>query len=148
MSKVSAGGGKQGKSGKSRSKGSGADIVSSRTESLATSRNTGVVTLLRKALRNDDGTERDLLAELPSFTKYARNGLDLAIEFKVGKGKVIKGWDVGVPKMSLGEKALLFISADYAYGAQGAPPKIPPNADLKFEVELLKVTRAAGETAE
>ena len=57
MSKVSAGGGKQGKSGKSRSKGSGADIVSSRTESLATSRNTGVVTLLRKALRNDDGTE-------------------------------------------------------------------------------------------
>ena len=79
MSKVSAGGGKQGKSGKSRSKGSGADIVSSRTESLATSRNTGVVTLLRKALRNDDGTERDLLAELPSFTKYARNGLDLAV---------------------------------------------------------------------
>ncbi len=85
MSKVSAGGGKQGKSGKSRSKGSGADIVATRTESLATSRNTGVVTLLRKALRNDDGTERDLLAELPSFTKYARNGLDLAIEFKVGK---------------------------------------------------------------
>ena len=66
-------------------------------------------------------------------------------EFKVGKGKVIKGWDVGVPKMSLGEKALLFISADYAYGAQGAPPKIPPNADLKFEVELLKVTRAAAQ---
>ena len=59
MSKVSAGGGKQGKSGKSRSKGSGADIVATRTESLATSRNNGVVTLLRKALRNDDGTERD-----------------------------------------------------------------------------------------
>ena len=61
--------------------------------------------------------------------------------FKIGVGKVIRGWDVGVMKMSLGEKAILFISSDYGYGPSGNGP-IPPNADLKFEVELLKVERA------
>merc|ERR550514_1703433 len=55
-------------------------------------------------------------------------------------GKVIKGWDVGVMKMSVGEKSLLFVPAHMAYGAQGNGP-VPPNADLKFEVQLLKITR-------
>jgi FK506-binding protein 1 len=59
-------------------------------------------------------------------------------QFKIGKGDVIKGWDDGVMKMSLGEKAKLTISSDYAYGAQGIGP-IPGNADLIFEVELLKI---------
>ena len=62
-------------------------------------------------------------------------------QFKIGIGKVIKGWDVGVMKMSLGEKALLFIGPDYGYGAAGNGP-IPPNATLKFEVELLRIERA------
>ena len=53
---------------------------------------------------------------------------------------VIKGWDVGVMKMSLGEKAVLFIGPDYGYGASGNGP-IPPNASLKFEVELLRIER-------
>ncbi|KAG7345368.1 peptidyl-prolyl isomerase [Nitzschia inconspicua] len=59
-------------------------------------------------------------------------------EFKIGKGEVIKGWDEGVLKMSLGEKAKLLISSDYGYGSEGIGP-IPPNADLIFEVELLKI---------
>ncbi|OJA17231.1 hypothetical protein AZE42_00180 [Rhizopogon vesiculosus] len=58
---------------------------------------------------------------------------------QIGVGKVIKGWDEGVPKLSLGEKANLIVSADYAYGPRGFPPVIPPNANLKFEVELLKI---------
>eukprot|EP00401_Gymnodinium_catenatum_P071124 CAMPEP_0117542550 /NCGR_PEP_ID=MMETSP0784-20121206/44604_1 /TAXON_ID=39447 /ORGANISM="" /LENGTH=164 /DNA_ID=CAMNT_0005339303 /DNA_START=9 /DNA_END=503 /DNA_ORIENTATION=- len=58
---------------------------------------------------------------------------------KIGVGKVIKGWDVGVPQMSLGEKAILRITSDYAYGSRGAGGVIPPNADLTFEVELLKI---------
>lgn len=45
---------------------------------------------------------------------------------------------VQVMKMSLGEKAKLLISSDYGYGSQGIGP-IPPNADLVFEVELLKI---------
>ena len=57
-------------------------------------------------------------------------------KFKLGVGQVIKGWDVGVASMKKGEKAILTCSADYAYGARGSPPTIPPNATLKFEVEL------------
>ena len=60
-------------------------------------------------------------------------------QFVIGIGQVIKGWDEGVMKMSLGEKAMLKISSDYGYGARGAPGAIPPNADLNFEVELLAI---------
>ena len=50
-----------------------------------------------------------------------------------------RGWDEGVAQMSLGEKAMLHITSDYGYGASGAGGVIPPNADLDFEVELLKI---------
>eukprot|EP01048_Picozoa_sp_COSAG05_P013161 COSAG05_NODE_1375_length_5050_cov_3.472632_3_plen_116_part_00 len=56
--------------------------------------------------------------------------------------QVIKGWDDGVMKMSLGEKAKLTISPDFGYGARGAGGVIPPNAELIFEVELLKGARS------
>ena len=59
--------------------------------------------------------------------------------FKIGLGFVIKGWDEGVIAMSLGEKAILTISSDYGYGPRGAGGVIPPNADLRFEVELLAI---------
>ena len=58
---------------------------------------------------------------------------------KIGVGQVIKGWDEGVPLMSVGEKAILDISYDYAYGEKGHPAGIPAKADLLFEVELLKI---------
>ncbi|KAG2134284.1 FK506-binding protein 1 [Suillus cothurnatus] len=58
---------------------------------------------------------------------------------QIGVGKVIKGWDEGVPQLSLGQKAYLIATPDYAYGARGFPPVIPPNSTLKFEVELLKI---------
>ena len=54
-------------------------------------------------------------------------------------GEVIRGWDEGVALMSIGEKALLTCSTDYAYGDEGAPPVIPPNAILVFEVELISI---------
>jgi len=57
--------------------------------------------------------------------------------FTLGKGQVIKGWDEGVKTMRKGEKAVLTCKSDYAYGAAGSPPNIPPNATLNFEVELL-----------
>jgi FKBP-type peptidyl-prolyl cis-trans isomerase len=58
-------------------------------------------------------------------------------EFAIGKGQVIRGWDEGVAKMSVGQVAKLTCSPDYAYGDRGAAGVIPPNATLIFEVELL-----------
>ncbi|KDQ08040.1 hypothetical protein BOTBODRAFT_38255 [Botryobasidium botryosum FD-172 SS1] len=58
---------------------------------------------------------------------------------KIGVKQVIKGWDEGVPQLSLGEKAKLTITPDYGYGAAGAGRVIPPNATLIFEVELLAI---------
>uniref|UniRef100_A0A060T856 peptidylprolyl isomerase n=1 Tax=Blastobotrys adeninivorans TaxID=409370 RepID=A0A060T856_BLAAD len=55
---------------------------------------------------------------------------------QIGVGQVIRGWDEGVPSMSLGERAQLTITGDYAYGARGFPGLIPPNATLIFDVEL------------
>lgn len=60
-------------------------------------------------------------------------------EFRIGIGQVIEGWDEGVMKMSLGEKATLRIPAAMGYGEAGAGGVIPPNADLVFEVELLGI---------
>lgn len=50
--------------------------------------------------------------------------------------QVIKGWDEGVMKLSLGERATLKITADFGYGDAGAGGAIPPNADLVFDVEV------------
>jgi len=61
-------------------------------------------------------------------------------KFKLGEGQVIKGWDEGVKTMKRGERATLKCAPEYAYGASGSPPKIPPNATLNFDVELISWT--------
>ncbi|XP_054708348.1 peptidyl-prolyl cis-trans isomerase FKBP4-like [Uloborus diversus] len=58
------------------------------------------------------------------------------IEFNIGRGMVIRGWDLGISTMKRGEVAIFICMPDYAYGPMGHPPKIPAYTPLLFEVEL------------
>uniref|UniRef100_A0A8C8S258 peptidylprolyl isomerase n=3 Tax=Archelosauria TaxID=1329799 RepID=A0A8C8S258_9SAUR len=58
--------------------------------------------------------------------------------FDLGKGEVIKAWDIAVATMKVGEICRITCKPEYAYGSAGSPPKIPPNATLIFEVELFE----------
>jgi peptidyl-prolyl cis-trans isomerase A (cyclophilin A) len=67
-------------------------------------------------------------------SSYKRNQ---PIEFNVGIGQVIPGWDEGIMLLKNGEKAKFVIPSNLGYGEAGAGGVIPPNATLVFEVELL-----------
>lgn len=65
---------------------------------------------------------------------------NVPLDFPLGAGRVIKGWDQGVAGMKVGGKRTLIIPSDLAYGKRGAGGGvIPPDADLIFDVELLDV---------
>lgn len=78
--------------------------------------------------------------QLPDGTvfdsSYKRNQ---PIDFPLGVGQVIPGWDEGIQLLKVGEKARLVIPSHLGYGAQGAGGVIPPNATLIFDVELMDV---------
>ncbi|TVZ25547.1 peptidylprolyl isomerase [Gillisia sp. Hel_I_86] len=69
-------------------------------------------------------------------SSYTRNQ---PIDFKLGKGQVIQGWDEGIQLLSVGDQARFVIPSHLAYGERGAGGAIPPNATLIFDVELVAV---------
>ena len=65
------------------------------------------------------------------------------IEFTVGAGQVLKGWDIGICQLSKGQKAMITCPPDYAYGQREiGGGKIPANSTLTFEVEVVDFTKA------
>ncbi|KAJ2784030.1 hypothetical protein H4R18_001343 [Coemansia javaensis] len=81
-----------------------------------------------------DGTE---------FDSSRKRGVP--IEFVLGRGQVIQGWDQGLLDMCVGERRRLKIPARLGYGSRGAPPLIPKDAALVFDTELVAINgRGAG----
>lgn len=80
-----------------------------------------------------DGTKFDSNVD-PSF------GHTDPFQLVVGQGQVIKGWDDGLQMLKKGSKARLYIPSALGYGAMGSGDRIPPNANLIFDVEILDVT--------
>jgi FKBP-type peptidyl-prolyl cis-trans isomerase len=72
-----------------------------------------------------DGTVFDSSYEKEAFT------------VPIGEGNVIKGWDIGIMSMKLGEKVELKCSPEYGYGKEGSPPTIPADSTLIYTLELL-----------
>mmetsp|Transcript_14164 Transcript_14164/g.36355 ORF Transcript_14164/g.36355 Transcript_14164/m.36355 type:complete len:133 (+) Transcript_14164:243-641(+) len=81
---------------------------------------------------------KGMLTDGKVFDESAKRGQP--IEFTLGKGQVIKGWDQGIEGMCVGEKRKLTIPSDLAYGSRGVPQAgIPGGATLVFETELVSI---------
>jgi FKBP-type peptidyl-prolyl cis-trans isomerase len=68
------------------------------------------------------------------------------LEFKLGTGRVIKGYDEGIAKLHVGDHAILVIPGKLAYGPKGIPNVIPPNATLIFIIEVIDVKAESSTT--
>ncbi len=83
--------------------------------------------LIKEGTKTEKGTQFD----------SSRSEGRTPFEFPLGGGRVIQGWDKGFAGMKIGGKRTLYLAPEMGYGTRGAPPVIPPNAKLMFEVELL-----------
>jgi len=114
-------------------------------EDISPKKDGGVLKLVK---REGTGTELPMTGD-KVFVHYVGTLLDGTLfdssrdrgerfSFELGKGQVIKAWDIGVATMKVGEVSQLICKPELAYGSAGSPPKIPPNATLVFEVELFE----------
>jgi FKBP-type peptidyl-prolyl cis-trans isomerase len=119
-----------------RTTASGLKIIETKPLSEAMTAATNDTVWVNYTGKLQDGTIFD-----SSLTRTDEQGDPQPIKFHLGQGNVIKGWDEGIVGMKVGEKRTLIIPPDLAYGAQGAGGKIPPNATLTFDVELVGISR-------
>lgn len=121
----------------------GQHTIAMEGEDITSKKDGGVLKLVK---REGTGTELPMTGD-KVFVHYVGTLLDGThfdssrdrgekFSFELGKGQVIKAWDIGVATMKVGELIQLICKPEYAYGAAGSPPKIPPNATLVFEIEL------------
>ncbi|KAH7402381.1 hypothetical protein DE146DRAFT_653215 [Phaeosphaeria sp. MPI-PUGE-AT-0046c] len=92
-----------------------------------------------KAAKKGDRVEMRYIGKLKNGKVFDSNKKGKPFAFKLGVGQVIKGWDVGVAGMTPGGERRLTIPAALAYGKKGAPPDIPPNSDLIFDIKCISV---------
>lgn len=77
---------------------------------------------------------------LPSMRQFWSTRDTQVFTFKIGEGKVIRGWDEGCMGMGVGESARLLMTSDYAYDKTGFPAyDIPPYASVVFDIEILAI---------
>ncbi|KAK0392522.1 hypothetical protein NLU13_2017 [Sarocladium strictum] len=91
-----------------------------------------------RTVKNGDTVGVRYIGKLQNGTQFDSNKKGKPFSFKVGKGQVIKGWDIGVVGMSIGGERRLTIPAHLAYGSK-ALPGIPANSQLTFDVKLLEI---------
>ena len=109
--------------------------------------NTGIRYIIQKEGEGQPPKAGDNVAvlyegTLLNGTPFDRNqDRDHPFTFRVGRQSVIRGWDQVLQLMKPGEKRLVFIPSELAYGTQGQAPPIPRDAALVFTIELLKVDR-------
>ncbi|CAO3630414.1 unnamed protein product [Cunninghamella echinulata] len=77
------------------------------------------------------------LGKLTNGKTFDKNTTGKPFRFILGKGEVIRGWDIGITGMKIGGERRLTIPSKLAYGNRGMPPDIPPNSDLVFDVKMV-----------
>ncbi|XP_029952359.1 peptidyl-prolyl cis-trans isomerase FKBP4 isoform X1 [Salarias fasciatus] len=123
--------------------GEGQHAIPMEGEDITPKKDGGVLKLVK---REGTGTELPMIGD-KVYVHYVGTLVDGTVfdssreredkfTFELGKGQVIKSWDIGVATMKVGELCQIICKPEYAYGSAGSPPKIPPNATLIFEVEL------------
>jgi len=94
--------------------------------------------------QKDEGVTIHYTAKLSDGTEIDSSRVrNEPLKFVVGRGEVIKAWDLAVPRMSVGQQAILTAAPEFAYGEDGAGGAIPGGATLVFDIELLEILEVA-----
>jgi len=94
-----------------------------------------------KEVKQGSKVQIQFVAQLPTNKVIEKNLTGEGVEFNVGEGKVIEGWEKGLLGLKVGAKRRLKVPAKLAYGEKGLPSKeVPPNTDLTYTIEIKSVS--------